>query len=256
MGWIILPRGIAGGRIPPYLQPFLSAETPADLYVAAEHSLAQVGARYFNFAAERRAKATADWLRFAATNVNAEWVEKYVSRNYVNLDPRVHHVRNHSTPLVWDHTTFLQARGRELYDEAASYGILGGITIPLRSPSGVAGFSAVFDDMKTFRDHMRTSLLQSRTVGVAYVVATFFYEGLSMNDPAQRTSRLTVRLSARQRDCLLFEAQGLTTQEAARAMRITERTVQFHWSEILRRLSARSRAQAVATAIMGGLVEP
>lgn len=61
-------------------------------------------------------------------------------------------------------------------------------------------------------------------------------------------------LTERERAVLRLIAAGLSNKQIARSLSITERTVKFHVTSILRKLDADNRAQAVAEAIQRGLL--
>jgi DNA-binding NarL/FixJ family response regulator len=61
-------------------------------------------------------------------------------------------------------------------------------------------------------------------------------------------------LTEREREVLRLVADGLPTKQIARSLSISERTVKFHVSSILRKLDADNRAQAVAVASQRGLL--
>jgi DNA-binding NarL/FixJ family response regulator len=69
---------------------------------------------------------------------------------------------------------------------------------------------------------------------------------------AVRTPR--ERLTARERQIVALLAEGLSNRAVAERLGIAERTVKFHVGEILGRLGASNRAQAVAIAQSRGLV--
>ncbi|WP_313903251.1 helix-turn-helix domain-containing protein [Rhizobium leguminosarum] len=62
-------------------------------------------------------------------------------------------------------------------------------------------------------------------------------------------------LSPREKECLLWIAQGKTSWETAVIMGISENTVAFHVKNCLRKLDVRTRTAAVATATRFGLLE-
>jgi DNA-binding NarL/FixJ family response regulator len=62
------------------------------------------------------------------------------------------------------------------------------------------------------------------------------------------------RLTVREREILALLAEGLANRAIAERLGITERTVKFHVAEILARLGASNRAQAVAIAKARGIV--
>jgi DNA-binding NarL/FixJ family response regulator len=65
-----------------------------------------------------------------------------------------------------------------------------------------------------------------------------------------------VHLTAREMDVLRLVAAGRPGKQIARALGISERTVKFHITSVLRKLGADNRAQAVALAAQRGLLAP
>ena len=61
-------------------------------------------------------------------------------------------------------------------------------------------------------------------------------------------------LSEREREVLRLVADGLPNKQIARSLAITERTVKYHVTQILTKLGAENRAQAVALAVQRGLL--
>lgn len=62
-------------------------------------------------------------------------------------------------------------------------------------------------------------------------------------------------LTPRESDVLQQLAQGLTNREIAGALRVTEETVKSHVANLLGKLGADNRAQAIAQALRSGLVD-
>ncbi len=61
-------------------------------------------------------------------------------------------------------------------------------------------------------------------------------------------------LSPRQRECLVLAARGLTTEDIAVELGITQRTAQFHFDCIRSKLGAANRQEAIAKAIVDGTI--
>jgi DNA-binding NarL/FixJ family response regulator len=61
-------------------------------------------------------------------------------------------------------------------------------------------------------------------------------------------------LTARELDVIRLLAQGRTNQEIASTLVVSERTVKFHVSSILRKLGASNRTEAVALAAQSGII--
>src|SRR3954447_2052643 len=74
---------------------------------------------------------------------------------------------------------------------------------------------------------------------------------VAMNDPTVPTA-----LTTRQREVMLWTAEGKTAFEISVIVGLTERTVNFHISRVLAKLGANNKTQAaVRAAAMGLLVE-
>ena len=63
-----------------------------------------------------------------------------------------------------------------------------------------------------------------------------------------------LRITPRESEVLSLLAEGLSNKAIAARLNVAERTVRFHVGEILERLGAESRAQAVAFAKQRGLL--
>ncbi|HAR46679.1 MAG: hypothetical protein A2072_00895 [Nitrospirae bacterium GWC1_57_7] len=63
------------------------------------------------------------------------------------------------------------------------------------------------------------------------------------------------RLTGREQEVLRSVTLGRTSRGTAESLGISERTVKFHMSNILRKLKAGNRAQAVAMAMEQGLFD-
>ena len=79
---------------------------------------------------------------------------------------------------------------------------------------------------------------------------------LSSNRDAQRDARLRLeQLTDREKEILQLSAEGLSTVEVAERLVISPQTVQTHIRNVLAKLGARSKLQAVAFAAKNGYVK-
>ncbi len=65
----------------------------------------------------------------------------------------------------------------------------------------------------------------------------------------------SVTLTAREREVLRWTAEGKTACEIGQILSISERTVNFHVNNILEKLGATNKVQAVVKAIGAGLID-
>lgn len=72
--------------------------------------------------------------------------------------------------------------------------------------------------------------------------------------PSHRTGTANIQLSLRQREVLIWTAQGKTTWETSRIMQCTESTVNYHLKQVFRKLQANNKTHAVTRALDLGLI--
>jgi len=63
-------------------------------------------------------------------------------------------------------------------------------------------------------------------------------------------------LSPRERECLQLSAKGLSSSQIAKSLVIGERTVHFHFGNLLSKLGVANRHEAIAKAVAAGLISP
>ncbi|MCP4546606.1 MAG: response regulator transcription factor [bacterium] len=76
---------------------------------------------------------------------------------------------------------------------------------------------------------------------------------IDATDDAPPAADSSQPLTPRQIEVLRLIAQGITYKEVGAVLYISERTVKYHMGQILKRLQLKSRAQAIAYAMQGGL---
>lgn len=77
---------------------------------------------------------------------------------------------------------------------------------------------------------------------------------LAERTPGRHGDASTTQLTSREREVLVLVARGLTNQEIADRLFISEKTVRNHISNLLRKLHLKHRTQAAVHAIKAGLV--
>jgi DNA-binding CsgD family transcriptional regulator len=73
--------------------------------------------------------------------------------------------------------------------------------------------------------------------------------------PFAPNGKAAPNLSARERDCLVYVAQGMNDADIAAKLAIAQSTAHFYVEKAKRKLGAKTRAQAVAHLIAAGLYE-
>ncbi|MCR9137150.1 MAG: response regulator transcription factor [Alphaproteobacteria bacterium] len=81
---------------------------------------------------------------------------------------------------------------------------------------------------------------------IRHVMAGNQFVSQAILDVGQVTVGNAVRLTARELECLRAAGEGLQNKAIGERLSITERTVKFHFENILRKLEANNRSEAVA----------
>jgi LuxR family quorum sensing-dependent transcriptional regulator len=173
------------------------------------------------------------------------WYRRYASQNYFFHDPLVARVNVVSKPFRWS-AAYARANGagQRLASEAREFGLREGLAIPIHGPRGVIAAATIGTDHYDLSPgdehalHMATLYLHARLTALG----------------AQAAPRAARALTPRERECLSWVAAGKTDWEISQILNISEQTVHGYVQNALTKLGARTRAQAVALAIVSAQI--
>jgi DNA-binding CsgD family transcriptional regulator len=171
-----------------------------------------------------------------AMNFPQEWCDHYFERKYYEIDPVVRRAAAFSGPFVWDQL----GQRREA-------GLKNGISVPLFGPLGrvsVVSFASRFDDVDLL-DRM------SHLNALAWQFHIAFAE---IARPSEQ-SAAKIELTARERECLRWTAEGKSSWDIGMILKISNNTVNFHIKNAMRKFGTASRTVAVVKAIRLNLIE-
>lgn len=175
----------------------------------------------------------------------------YERMDGLHTDPVLLQCYEQAAPVFW-HEAFARVRrgtAPARYVEAIrALGLRNGVSCGFR---GVQGEFAILS-LGTGRDDRET---HSRLRGIA---PQAMLAGAWLKDAASRMvcADPSAGLTPRERECLLWCAEGCSAPAIALRLGIAERTVVFHLSNAVGKLGASTRQQAVARAVALGVVEP
>ncbi|MCJ9700823.1 autoinducer binding domain-containing protein [Bradyrhizobium sp. SHOUNA76] len=183
------------------------------------------------------------------------WTSRYFHLGYQQLDPVVLRARAERDLFSWGGATRAAAGNRaqrQFFDEATTFGLRSGITVPIRGAFGrIAAFTLATGDREINLD---------RHVGewrdVVHQVGLYFHVHVAakLEAPSVAQEHAESELTQRERQCLAWTAQGKTAADIAVLVAISPRTVVFHLENARRKLGAASIAQCVAVALRRGLL--
>jgi LuxR family quorum-sensing transcriptional regulator LasR len=195
-------------------------------------------------------KGSAYESAFVQTNIAAKWLDEYCESGFKDVDPALLHCLNHAVPLEWNASTFKTLKQRAFYEEACTYGLCSGITYPIHGPNGQFGLLSFASDVRAGPP----ALSDVRIRGVLAQLRDYaceFYLNQACDGEQHKTA---IRLTPREMECLEWVTAGKTSWEAARILACSEATINFHVSNIIKKLGVQTRQQAVVKGIYEGLV--
>jgi len=119
---------------------------------------------------------------------------------------------------------------------------------------GADGFLVKADGLRHVGDAVRRIVAGERVVDPALEQAAVIELGRFAKQ-AREGSAMSAALTEREMQVLALLSEGLTMQQIGRRLGISPRTVETHVAKLYRKLSVRTRVQAVARAASLGLVE-
>jgi len=172
------------------------------------------------------------------------WTEHYLQNRYERLDPVVIRARCHPEPFEWGPGAGqggLSGRQRELFDEAAEFGIRRGFTIPIHDGRGQIAAVTFATDGR--HPAFRRSI--EKHAPVLQLMAMYFHAQARRAFGGDRIVD-GVALTPREFECLQWACQGKSAWEIGCILGISRRTAGFHLDNAKAKLGVRSICQAVA----------
>ena len=193
---------------------------------------------------------TADRLSHHWTTAGTDWAARYARHNYHAVDPRIVATQGRHIPMIWDAArSASDSRVRAYLDHAAQFRIRSGIAIPLHD-ARVGKVVVGWDSAASAVDAQRNGEFE-QLLGMLALLTAFLHEAMLGHCRPTFGRRA---LSGRERHCLGLAARGMTSHDIGVKLGITERTVNFHFGNVIDKLGVLNRNEAVARAIAHNLV--
>lgn len=184
------------------------------------------------------------------------WMTRYVEEGYCFNDHALNHCLTNIEPLRFGiefdlRRNDLDQRYLRVARECAETGFRSAMTIPLRSCGG-SSVGAVTFGASTDAGSLEAAIAPHwSTIQLAGLYAHAKIQQLRTRDLASATG-----LTRREKEVLLWLALGQRPEQISDRLGIARVTVDFHIRSARRKLSAATREQAVANAILLGLINP
>ncbi|WP_044537076.1 LuxR family transcriptional regulator [Bradyrhizobium sp. LTSP885] len=178
------------------------------------------------------------------SNYPSAWTTRYLECHYERLDPVIAQALGHPETFKWGLGFKAAAPSepqRELFEEAAKFGIRYGFTVPIHDHRGpIAAVTFAADER---RPRFERSIIEHERV--LQLMAMYFHAHARRKLlPGQTIDG--VSLSPREFECLEWAAQGKSAWDIGHILGISRHTAAFHLGNAKTKLGVRTVIQAVA----------
>ena len=184
---------------------------------------------------------------FTIDNYPEGWRELYEKDRVIQTDPIINYCAKKHSPILWEqiYSPELKAINALLFPTQQS-----GFAIPLHGPMGASG---IFSLSVASEKHNSENIL-SEALTTVQVVLPYLQDATT--EIRQQQERLKGQLTTREVECLTWGAEGKSAWEIAKILGCSERTVTFHLNNAVVKLGCTNRYQAIAKAILTGVITP
>lgn len=186
---------------------------------------------------------------YLAVTYSSEWVEHYKTRHFVDIDPAIQVGLRRMLPIDWSEFDRGNDKVRRLFGEASEFGLgRRGVSLPVHGRHGDRALLSITSDAGD-RDWQR---LRHEYMRDFQVLALHMHQAilrLAGGEPIEHAS-----LSPRERECLLWIAEGKTYWECAVILGLSEHTVRCYLESARHKLGAANTTHAVNKASKASLL--
>jgi LuxR family quorum sensing-dependent transcriptional regulator len=223
------------------------AKTPSEVVIALTRAAGQFGLnRFLTAGIPAPHKNLAPYVLM--NNWPAGWLERYIEREYPDIDPVMKKVRSSIMPFSWEEAPYDSAKDSLAHGvmmEAREFGLKAGFSVPIYTISGdQAGMTfggELFDDSASARRAL-------------HLVAIYGHYKAREFSLAKTRELPPPKLSPREIEVLKWCSAGKTTSYIAEILSLSEHTVETYIANACRKLDSVNRTQAVAQAIRARLI--
>lgn len=187
------------------------------------------------------------------TSLGTDWTDHYTESEYITVDPfflyccNSYAAMNIGPDCVPDHN-YMSDKEKQFIMDASDTGMIAGFSSPirLRTQLGLTGWSFLSSHGRRHIDNLRRE-----NENELRLIGALIHQHIAELNTA---SIGTVELTEREIEVLQWTANGLRTAMIAAKMKLRPVTVEFHLRNARDKLNAKTRDQAVALALVRGLI--
>lgn len=191
-----------------------------------------------------------DGEQYGCGTYDPAWVQHYVDKEYLRVDPVVIGCFQRFHPVDWKMLDWSSKQARTFQKDAIEHGVGNqGYSVPIRGPNGQF---ALFSVSHNCTDEAWEAFTETHRRELILIAHTLNDKALSFEkDRAPETSK---NLSPREIDALTFIAMGYARAQVADMLSISEHTLRVYIESARHKLHAQNTTHAVAKAMNEGLI--
>jgi len=233
-------------------ESLLNCGSVEDLHTSTAEIVKKLGFEHFLYAVRVNISLTRPY-HFLFSGYPKEWRDHYEASGYASIDPTVQHCAKKVIPIIWDGHVFSAKPAQKLKSEAQDFGLTNGASFAVHGGHGEAAMLS----LTTSRNSRQASQDIVATLGSAQLLTCYLHEAVQRIVLSKDTLPLRkINLTERERECILWAAEGKTGWEIANILNVSERTVTFHLQNAAQKMGVTSRQHAVSRAVSLGLIAP
>ncbi|MBX4907352.1 MULTISPECIES: LuxR family transcriptional regulator [Rhizobium] len=184
-----------------------------------------------------------------------QWLQIYAAKKYVRIDPMVRYLVHAQRPFRWRESVAAfdgdahQRRMEQMMVDAFGHGLEDGYLFPIHGRNGILG-SLSLGGKPIDLSPVEIALLEA-------VARKSFWRLLDLSGEAAALETVLpteTPLTRREMEILHYLAEGMTSMEISKMLKISNHTVDWYMNGLQDKLKAKNRQQAVALAFRHGLI--
>jgi LuxR family quorum sensing-dependent transcriptional regulator len=175
-----------------------------------------------------------------------EYSLRYVSKNYIEIDPIVTELRRTVRMFSWSdvrNNRSLSKSEQWIIEEGSDFDLHDGLTIPIPTASGMLDVFSPCGSQPNLSQRARQAL---------DVICTYAHKALRLSVIEKTRQAPHPALTPREREIMKWVAVGKTDDEIGTILSVSADTVHSHLKNAMRKLDAGRRAYAVVQALRFG----
>lgn len=227
---------------------------PAALVSELEQVIRGCGFEYYSLARHSQQKPE-PWTAALAGAWPEHWPQIYAAKKYVLIDPLVRYLTHAQRPFRWRQSMAAfrkdahERRMEQMMVDAFGHGLEDGYIFPVHGRNGILG-SLNISGKPVELSPVELSLFEA-------VARKTFWRLLELKGEAQALETMLpaeTPLTRREMEILRYLAEGMTSMEISKLLKISNHTVDWYMNGLQDKLKAKNRQQAVALAFRHGLI--